>query len=105
MPSTAPADGTCRNSISVFDLWLGLFFIFSGYILPLELLPGWLWAVAQWLPFRFLLSFPVEVMLGLVDGPAMWRGFAVQWGYVAFFGVVCLRLWKAGLRRYAAYGG
>lgn len=94
-----------ESSISVFELWLGLFFVLSGYVLPLELLPEWLWNVARWLPFRFLLSFPVEVGLGLVDRAAAWRGLAVQWLYVGVFLFCALRLWKAGLRRYQAYGG
>lgn len=94
-----------ESSISVFDLWLGLYFIFSGYILPLELFPDRLWAVARWLPFRYLLSFPVELLLGLVDRQQTLVGLAVQCGWVLlFFG--CSRwLWNRGLRRYAAYGG
>ncbi|WP_373048837.1 ABC transporter permease [Vulgatibacter sp.] len=94
-----------ESSLSIFELWLGLFFVLSGYILPLELLPEWLWAVARWLPFRFLLSFPVELMLGLVDREGLAVGLCVQWLYVAFFLVAGLRLWAAGLKRYAAYGG
>jgi len=94
-----------ESSISVFELWLGLFFVLSGYVVPLELLPPWLWDVARWLPFRFLLSFPVEIALGLVHRDQAWLGLAVQWAYAAVFLFSALRLWKAGLRRYQAYGG
>lgn len=94
-----------ESSMSVMQLWLGLFFVFSGYIVPLELFPQWLYDVVRWLPFRFLLSFPVEVMLGLIDRGASLRALAVQWGYAAFFAAASLGLWKRGLRRYAAYGG
>lgn len=94
-----------ESSLSVFDVWLGLFFVLSGYILPLELLPPWLWAVAKWLPFRFLLSFPVETILGLNDRGTTLEALAVQWLYVAFFLWGSLALWKRGLRRFAAYGG
>lgn len=56
-----------ESSLSVYQLWLGLFFVLSGYTIPLELFPAWMAGAIHWLPFRFLLSFPVEVMLGLVD--------------------------------------
>lgn len=94
-----------ESTLSVYDLWLGLFFVFSGYTVPLELFPPEIGAAIEWLPFRFLLSFPVEVMLGLVDRSAMVTGFVAQWLYVVLFALVAQAIWRAGLRRYAAYGG
>jgi len=94
-----------ESSLSVFALWLGLYFVLSGYIVPLELLPPWLHAVVQWLPFRFLLSFPVETVLGLVPREATLQALLVQAAYVLGFFGLSLVLWKRGVRRYAAYGG
>lgn len=94
-----------EQSISVFDLYLGMYFVFSGYIMPLELFPGWLREVATWLPFRYMLSFPVENLLGLVDRAGSLRALAVQWTYVALFTTALLRIWKGGVRRYGAFGG
>ena len=94
-----------ESSMSVFGLWMGLYFVLAGYTIPLELLPPWLLAVAQWLPFRFLLSFPVELILGLVSGSDLWIGLAAQWTWVALFFACAQLSWKAGLRRFAAFGG
>lgn len=94
-----------ESSLSIYQVWLGAYFVLSGYTIPLELFPPWLGSIIEWLPFRFLLSFPVEVMLGLVGREAMMWGLLVQWGYVAASLVVALWIWKVGLRRYAAYGG
>jgi ABC-2 type transport system permease protein len=94
-----------ESSLSVFELWLGLYFVLSGYIVPLELLPPWLHAVVQWLPFRFVLSFPVETILGLSSRAVTLQSLAVQAGYVLAFLALALLLWKRGVRRYAAYGG
>lgn len=94
-----------ESTLGVYDLWLGLFFVFSGYTVPLELFPPAIGAVIDWLPFRFLLSFPVEVMLGLIDREEMVWAFALQWIYVSAFAGVAQALWRAGLRRYSAYGG
>lgn len=94
-----------ESSISVMQLWLGLYFVFSGYILPLELFPAWLYAPVQWLPFRFLLSFPVEAILGLSSREEMLTSLLAQWAYVELFLAAALWTWRVGLRRYAAYGG
>lgn len=94
-----------EQSLSVFDLYLGLYFVFSGYIMPLELFPGWLRELAAWLPFRYMLSFPVENLLGLTDRAGSLRALAMQWGYVALFVAALLGLWRRGVRRYGAFGG
>jgi ABC-2 type transport system permease protein len=94
-----------ESSLSVFELWLGLYFVLSGYILPLEFLPPWLHGVVQWLPFRFLLSFPVETVLGLVPRDVTLQALAVQVAYVIAFALLSTLLWRRGVRRYAAYGG
>lgn len=94
-----------EQSISVFDLYLGLYFVFSGYIMPLELFPGWLREVAAFLPFRYMLSFPVENLLGLVDRAGALRALAAQWAYVALFTAGLLALWRGGVKRYGAFGG
>lgn len=94
-----------ESAFGIFSLWMGLYFVLAGYTIPLELLPDWLWAVARWLPFRFLLSFPVEVILGLVQAGDLWVGLAVQIGWVVVFAALAEWSWRRGLRRYAAYGG
>jgi ABC-2 type transport system permease protein len=94
-----------ESSLAVFDAWLAFYFVFSGYILPLELLPKPILAVARWLPFRYLLSFPVEIMTGHLTRTAMFTGLAVQWGYALAVCALALRIWRAAVARFAAYGG
>lgn len=94
-----------ESTLSVYQLWLGLYFVLSGYTVPLELFPAVLGALIEWLPFRFLLSFPVEVMLGLIEREEMLTAFSVQWIYVLASAFLAQFIWRVGLRRYAAYGG
>src|SRR4029077_211450 len=56
-----------ESSLAVFELWLSVYAIFSGYLIPLEVLPRWVGAAAQILPFRFMLAFPVETLVGLLQ--------------------------------------
>ena len=93
------------SAMGVFELWIGVHGIFSGYLIPLEVLPGWVNKVASVLPFRFMLAFPVETLVGLLSPAEAARQLVAQWLYVVLTGVAALRLWNAGVRRFAAFGG
>jgi ABC-2 type transport system permease protein len=90
---------------SLFDAWLGISAVLSGYLIPLDLFPPAVRNVALVLPFRFLLSFPVELALGKASGLRALQLLAVQWTYCAIAFVATHFVWRAGLKRYAAYGG
>jgi ABC-2 type transport system permease protein len=94
-----------ESALSVFEIWLGLHFVLSGYLVPLELLPSWVRTASDVLPFRYTLGLPVEILVGLVDTAAALRGLAVQWGYVLSLFVVAAVVWRAGMRRFVAFGG
>jgi viologen exporter family transport system permease protein len=94
-----------ESATSLFEAWLGISAVLSGYLVPLDLFPQAVQRIALVLPFRFLLSFPVELMLGKHG-----RGEALvllggQWLYVAFALLATNLVWRAGLRRFSAYGG
>jgi ABC-2 type transport system permease protein len=94
-----------ESALGIFELWLGIHAIFSGYLVPLEALPHWVRGAANVLPFRFMLGFPVETLVGLLGRREALHALAAQWGYVAFFGLAALGVWRVGLRRFSAYGG
>src|ERR1019366_7218285 len=41
-----------ESSLKVMDAWLVAFFVFSGYLIPIDLFPPRLRAAVEWLPFR-----------------------------------------------------
>jgi ABC-2 type transport system permease protein len=94
-----------ESASSLFDAWLGFSNVFSGYLVPLDLFPQALRGLAVALPFRFQLSFPVELMLGRWSRLEALELLAAQWAYVLLFLVVTRVAWRSGLRHYAAYGG
>jgi ABC-2 type transport system permease protein len=93
------------SAIAVFELWLAVHAIFSGYLIPLEALPSWIGRAAAVLPFRFMLGFPVEVLIGLLGPRAALAQLGVQWGYVLILFACAMLLWRTGLRRFNAFGG
>jgi ABC-2 type transport system permease protein len=94
-----------ESALGLFELWLGIHAIFSGYLIPLEVLPAWIRTAAHGLPFRFMLGFPVEALVGLVTTRQAARLLAYQWAYVALFAALGLIAWRRGVRKFAAYGG
>lgn len=93
------------SATSLFEIWMGLFGVFSGYLVPLELFPAWLGTAARLLPFRYMLAFPVEMAIGMLSRErALWE-LGVQWGFVALLAAGAAAAWRLGLRRFAAFGG
>ncbi|MCS6913137.1 MAG: ABC-2 family transporter protein [Myxococcales bacterium] len=99
-----------ESSLGIFHLWYTTYVLCSGYLVPLSLLPGPVRALAEVLPFRYMLDFPVRLLLGLpgLQGSAAHAAvlshLVVEYAYVAGLLIAVALLWRAGLRRYAAFG-
>ena len=61
--------------------------------------------VAYWLPFRYMLSFPVELVTGGLDRPRALLQLGAQWAFVALLLGIAAGAWRLGTRRFAAHGG
>jgi viologen exporter family transport system permease protein len=94
-----------ESSIKLMDVYLTLYFVFSGYLIPVELFPPRLRVLADILPFRFQIGLPVELITSAHDRGAALALLGRQWIWVAAMLGAALLLWKKGLRRFAAYGG
>lgn len=93
------------SSLSLFQVWFGMYMLLSGYLVPLALFPAWLRRVTQILPFRFMLSFPVEVLIGHLDRRAASIQLGAQAAWAAGLLVALTGAWRVGVRRFNAYGG
>jgi ABC-2 type transport system permease protein len=94
-----------ESSTKIMDVWLALYFVFSGYLFPVDLFPPTMRHAIDWLPFRYQLGLPVEIMTNTYDMPHALVMLARQWSMVVvMIGVVTL-VWRSGIKRYAAYGG
>ena len=93
------------SSIKVMDVWLALFMVLSGYLIPEELFPPVVRSAVEVLPFRYQIGFPVEVLTSAHDTRTALILLARQWTWVAISFFLVGVLWRRGLRRFAAYGG
>lgn len=90
---------------SLLYIVMTLNFFISGHMLPLDLLPQPWSGLLKVLPFQYMAYFPAVVFLGKIRG---WQlvlhlGLELLWalGFLALARV----LYRAGLKRYSAYGG
>ena len=89
---------------SLFNFWYIPLMIFNGQVAPLALFPEGMRAVAEWVPFRYTVSFPAEVLLGRVPPDAFWRGIGMQGVWIAVGYAAAVALWRGGLKRYTGVG-
>jgi ABC-2 type transport system permease protein len=94
-----------ESALGVFGLWLSFHFVLSGYLVPLELFPDWLRSASEVLPFRFMVSFPVETLTGRLAAGEALALLGWQFAWVAASGTAAALAWRAGMRRFAAFGG
>jgi ABC-2 type transport system permease protein len=76
----------------------------GGEAAPLALLPAWVQVVAWVSPFRWMLAFPSELLLGRLTGVEAVAGLGMQllWGVASC--ALLVPCWRAAVRRYTAAG-
>jgi ABC-2 type transport system permease protein len=93
------------SSVKVMDVWLALYMVFSGYLIPVELFPPLIRGTIEVLPFRYQIGFPVELLTRGLHRASALRLLLGQWIWVGLFLLGVRAIWRKGLRRFAAYGG
>lgn len=78
---------------------------FSGRLIPLAFLPVLILGAAHILPFRYMLSFPVEVLLNKVVGLDLVFGFVMQTLWFLLVVLAYRILYAKGVKIYQGYGG
>lgn len=90
--------------LSVIQVWFYLRAFFSGWIIPLALFPEALQSFLLYAPFRYALSFPVEILMGQLTPSEIAVGFSIQWGWVLIFFTTYRLLWRKGISQFSAVG-
>lgn len=76
----------------------------GGYIVPLALFPGGLAQWLIWTPFPVSVALPVEILTGQADAAQAGMRLIVGAFWALLLALVASRVWRAGLRAYAAVG-
>lgn len=89
---------------TLHEIWYATWLLIGGMVAPIELFPAPIAAVAKWLPFRFMLSFPAEIMLGRLTTQDLLFGLGATAFWLALMIVTYRFVWRRGLRQFSAYG-
>ncbi len=89
----------------VFEAARILLLILSGGIFPLEVFGSFWQSVSAWLPFQYVVYFPIQVIDGRLAILAVGRGLVIQVLWILLLGVLALGSWKRATRRLVAVGG
>ncbi len=90
--------------MTLHEIWFAFGLLLGGMLAPLDLFPPQVAEIARFLPFRYMLSFPVEIMLGRVGSEDLVTGFAVMGIWLVFLLTVYRSLWRHGLQQFGAFG-
>lgn len=88
--------------LSVNDTFV---FLFSGQVAPLALFSGMMNRLTYFLPYRYMISFPVEAFMGKLSREELAQGFMLQLGWAAALLLVYAAVNRYGLQKYSAVGG
>lgn len=78
--------------------------ITSGILIPIAVMPHKVQAVVNVLPFRSIITTPIEILLGHISGPQLTHALLVQITWATATGIIMAVMWKQGLKRYAPPG-
>jgi ABC-2 type transport system permease protein len=82
---------------------IGLFA--SGALLPLVMMPGWLQAILQSLPFAQVIYMPIALLTGILPASEAPRIWLVQLAWIAGLWLCSQALFKIAIRKVTVQGG
>ena len=89
----------------IFELYIAVELLLSGRLVPMALMPDWVQAIANVLPFQWTFGFPIEALVGNLSTEQLLRGLAMQLLWIVIGSVIVRVVWRFAIRRYSAVAG
>jgi len=105
------------GSISMLGFWIedvttlnlivngGVWALLGGMIVPVATFPENIRKIAEMLPYRYMLSFPIEIFTGRLPTSEILNGLLIAAAWISIFAIIMRIIWVKGLKTYSAYGG
>lgn len=77
----------------------------SGGIFPLDIFGKSATLILNYLPFKYTINFPVEILNGRLSLTLGLQGIFIQIIWIILFAILARLLWRTGTKRYVAVGG
>lgn len=92
------------QATAIDELYFVVAAFLTGSFAPLDFYPPAVRAVVEWLPFPYLIYYPVQILTGAVGWPDVARILAVQLAWIVALWLLRSLLWRRGLVRFGAVG-
>lgn len=92
------------NAYFIREVYFTFRMFFAGAIIPVYFLPGYLLAASIYLPFRYTLSFPIEILMGKVTGYDLLFGLTMQITWSVAVYTTYKFIYRYGVKSYQGYG-
>ncbi|WP_239616208.1 ABC transporter permease [Cohnella mopanensis] len=82
--------------------------LLGGGLLPLDFYPAWLQRICDFLPFKYIFYYPIQIFLNKesVNSWNEWGSIVLtQLAWIAGGYLLCHVLWKLAIRKFCAVGG
>lgn len=78
--------------------------LLGGGMVPLAMFPDWARVIVWKLPFAYMLSFPIQTVLGRVSLHEWFFGMVMMAAWSVFFTLVSKAIWRRGIVQYSGVG-
>ena len=89
---------------AINQIYFVLVLFLSGQIAPLTLFPASVQTLAAILPFRWMIGYPVELLLGRLSPAEYLTGLGAQLIWLEMAYILLRYVWRAGVKEYSAVG-
>lgn len=79
--------------------------LLAGSFIPLSIMPGFLQDIARVLPFRFLYSFPLELLLGSFDNRNLLQNYGLLLIWICVFAALDVAMYSIAKYKAVVQGG
>jgi ABC-2 type transport system permease protein len=86
------------------DIYFGMFSLFSGYLLPLDIMPRPIAVLADYLPFKSMMYIPLQVMTRAQSFASCLHLLGEQAIWLAIASALALFAWNRGIKRFESVG-
>jgi ABC-2 type transport system permease protein len=78
--------------------------LFGGFVVPLTFFPQWLSAIANSLPFAYVIYYPIVAFQGNLNIGELFRVLGIQIVWISVLFLLYRIMWKNGVGKYTAIG-
>jgi ABC-2 type transport system permease protein len=93
------------NARGIGRFGFGIVWVLSGFYMPLNLYPAWFRTLCELTPFPAMVSTPLQIFLGTLNGPALLWAMVNQVVWAGALFMIARLVLQRGVRRLVIQGG